>query len=152
MISTGPYWLLSLWAMIGANYWSITACGTGSLYCELRASPWWWSSWLFKLCGRKYNIVTVQVAQLRETGLCTLFSCIRNCSHNRIGTSEFSRLQLRPWSHVRYSRKVHNPITLLQMKVWSQWNYHKSKGIPRIPYLLCKWVSCGYYTGSTACK
>ena len=48
MTYTGPHWLVALWAMIGANYSSVTASGAGSLYCDLGATPWRWSSVLFK--------------------------------------------------------------------------------------------------------
>ena len=30
----------------------------GSLYCELRASPWWWHSQPFKLCGNTNSAIT----------------------------------------------------------------------------------------------
>ena len=40
MTCTGHHWLIALWTMIGANYGSVTTSGTGSLYCDLGATPW----------------------------------------------------------------------------------------------------------------
>ena len=39
MTCTGHHWLIALWTMIGANYWSMTASGMESLYCDLGATP-----------------------------------------------------------------------------------------------------------------
>ena len=42
--------------MTGANYWSVAVSGVRSLYCDLHATPWWWSTVLLKLYGETLQV------------------------------------------------------------------------------------------------
>ena len=55
--------------MIGANYWSIAASGVRSLYYDLHASPWWWSSVLLKLCGEMLQVYDMNNSTIMGNGI-----------------------------------------------------------------------------------
>ena len=55
--------------MIGANYWSIAASGVRSLYCDLCATPWWWSSVLLKLCGEMLQVYDMNNSTIMGNGI-----------------------------------------------------------------------------------
>ena len=54
---TGRHWLIALQITIGSTHWSVTASSAGSLYCDLSAAPWRWSSELLVQCT-KYSTIT----------------------------------------------------------------------------------------------
>ena len=55
--------------MIGANYWSVAASGVRSLYCDLCATPWWWSSVLLKLCGEMLQVYDMNNSTIMGNGI-----------------------------------------------------------------------------------
>ena len=55
--------------MIGANYWSVAASGVQSLYCDLCATPWWWSSVLLKLCGGMLQVYDMNNSTIMGNGI-----------------------------------------------------------------------------------
>ena len=69
---TGRHWLIALWVMIGATYWSVTTSGWG--HCTV--------TWVLHPGGEARNYwysVQYNTAQLREPGSCIpplpIFSC-----------------------------------------------------------------------------
>ena len=55
--------------MIGANYWSVAASGVRSLYCDLGATPCWWSSVLLKLCGEMLQVYDMNDSTITGNGI-----------------------------------------------------------------------------------
>ena len=69
MTCTGHHWLVALWTMIGANYWSVTASSMGSLYCDLGATPWRWSLVLFRFVVKDETCVWHKYSTIMGTGI-----------------------------------------------------------------------------------
>ena len=67
------YWLVT---MIGANYWSVTTSGTWSLYCDLGATPCWWSSVLLKLYGKTLQVYNMNYSTIMGNGIVQLISVL----------------------------------------------------------------------------
>ena len=55
--------------MIGANYWSVAASSVQSLYCDLGATPCWWSSVLLKLCGEMLQVYDMNNSTIMGNGM-----------------------------------------------------------------------------------
>ena len=70
--------------MIGANYWSVAASSVQSLYCDLCATPWWWSSVLLKLCGEMLQVYDMNDSIITGNGIVHMMMSTRqtNIAHH----------------------------------------------------------------------